>query len=365
MSASVPTRDSGRTRWAGVDAARGLAVLGMIVAHTVPRPGGLSVELVVDGRPSLLFALVAGVSLGLLTGSHSPTPPGYRTADRLAHLIRAAVLFALGALLWLLPHGIAVILDYYGVMFLLMIPLLFLHRAALAVVAAALLVVAPEVRNAFMPTDPARHPVASLTEYLLTGWYPALVWIPILIVGLIASRSGLERRGVRAALMIGGATASVVGYGARFAADAFALPIPAHVVTVKAHAGSVAELLGSGGLAVAILGVLLAVLDDDPLGHDQPGRARRAVRWALDPVRSLGRVALTVYVGHVLVIAVLAPLGGAGRFSAGAGWVILVALVSAGIALGTACDLLHRRGPVEAALSSLARLPRKRFAVRD
>ncbi|KQV24718.1 MULTISPECIES: heparan-alpha-glucosaminide N-acetyltransferase domain-containing protein [unclassified Microcella] len=361
-----------RPRWAGVDAARGLAVLGMIAAHTVPRPGGLGAEeLVVDGRPSLLFALVAGVSLGLMTGQDAPPPAGARSEPRLRLVIRALALVAAGSLLWLLPHGIAVILDYYGVMFLLMVPLLFLPRAALAILGVATLVLAPALRDAVVRAGaPAQEPAATLVDYLLTGWYPALLWVPVLVAGLLAARSGLARPRVRIALVLGGATASLAGYGAgallpRLPASA---GLDLDAVTAEAHSGTVAELLGSGGLAAVILGLLLLALD--PVGRGagvgvRRGRRIVVLRRILEPLRALGRVALTVYVGHVLVIAALSPLGGAGRFEGLVGWGILILLSVAGVAVGLACEALGRRGPLEAALSGLAALPFRPARVQD
>lgn len=361
----------------------------MMAAHTVPRPEGLGgPELLVDGRPSLLFALVAGVSLGLMTGADAPAEPRQRPRHRLRLVIRACALIAAGALLWLLPHGIAVILDYYGVMFLLLVPLLFLRRRLLAAVAAGTLVIAPLLRDAVVATGPPeQEPAATVVDYLLTGWYPALLWVPVLAAGLIAARSGLGRSRVRIALVAGGATAAVAGYGAAAIlpglADALG-PRAAQLgaVTAEAHSGTAAELLGSGGLAAAIVGLLLMMLDPRP--RDLADRASaaagspvaqsptapslaamRLARAALRPLALLGRVALTVYVGHVLVIAALAPLGGAGRFDDAVGWSILVVLVAAGLAIGWACEALGRRGPLEAGLSELSALPLRRARVPD
>lgn len=338
----------------------------MIAAHTVPRPGGLGgEELLVDGRPSLLFALVAGVSLGLMTGADAPPPAARRSEHRLRLIIRACVLIAAGVFLWLLPHGIAVILDYYGVMFLLMVPALFLPRAGLAVLAVTALVVAPALRDAVVRAGaPEQEPLATLTDYLLTGWYPALLWVPVLAIGLLAARSGLGRRRVRLALVLGGITASVAGYGAGAVLPQLPAGLGLDEVTAEAHSGTVAELLGSGGLAATIVGLLLMVLDPvDGVGAPRP--VPTVVRTVLEPLRALGRVALTVYVGHVLVIAALSPLGGAGRFDGVVGWSILIVLVVAGVATGLACEALGRRGPLEAALSGLAALPARRVRVRD
>ena len=69
-------------RIVGIDVARGLAVLGMMTAHVGPDdPYGFS-ELA-DGRPASLFVVLAGLSLGLLsggavTGDRDPARPGAR-----------------------------------------------------------------------------------------------------------------------------------------------------------------------------------------------------------------------------------------------------------------------------------------------
>ena len=80
------------SRIAGVDLARGLAVLGMLAAHllwlgslswTEPSTWGA----IVNGRSSILFATLAGVSLGLSTGG--PTPPSGAKAPVIPGSIRS------------------------------------------------------------------------------------------------------------------------------------------------------------------------------------------------------------------------------------------------------------------------------------
>jgi hypothetical protein len=313
----------------------------MMAAHTWPRspdPG----ELLVDGRPSVLFAVVAGVALGLITGGDAP-PAADRGRLRARLALRAGLLLVAGVLLWMLPSGIAIILDAYGLLFLALLPLLFASRTVLAAVAGALLVTAPLVRDRVVevtgvgPSGPVMAPDAGAlaTDWLLTGYYPVLLWLPLLLAGLWCARAGLQRRRTRL-LMIGlGAAASLAGYGA-----AAALP----GIDASAHSGSTAELLGAGGLAIAIVGGLLLLLDGE--------RTPRAVALAGAPLAALGRVALTVYVGHVVVIALLEPLGPAGLFAAEVGIPLLIALAVAGVALGLVCDRLGRRGPLEAALSA-------------
>lgn len=336
-----------RPRWHGVDAARGLAVLGMMAAHTWPRDAEQS-ELLVDGRPSVLFAVVAGVAIGLVTGGAEPPTTG-RSAARGRLAIRAALLIALGLLLWMLPHGIAIILDSYGVMFLLLVPLLFSARWLLAAVAVGFLVAAPLVRDRVVeltgaqptgPLVPGAEGGTVLIDWLLTGYYPALLWLPLLLAGLLCSRAGLASTRVRL-LMVGlGTAASVGGYGAA----AVLLG-----TDTSAHSGTTAELLGAGGLAIAIIGLALLALDG--------ATPRRAVLIIAMPLTALGRVALTVYVAHVLVVATFAALGPAGQFEAEVGVPLFIGMAIGGTLIGLACQALSRRGPLEWLLSTVAGLP--------
>lgn len=319
----------------------------MMAAHTWPRFDDQG-ELLVDGRPSVLFAVVAGVALGLVTGGATPRLER-RGAARGRLAIRAGILMILGLLLWMLPSGIAIILDGYGVMFLLLIPLLFAPRWLLAALAVGLLVTAPLVRDRVVeltgagPTGPgalADAPLATLVDWLLTGYYPALLWLPLLLVGLFCARSGLASTRVRVLMLSAGAVAAVVGYGA-----AAVLPD----VDATAHSGTTAELLGSGGLAIAIIAVALLALDGPT--------PRRAALLIASPLTALGRVALTVYTAHVLIIAALADLGSAGWFDASVGIPLLIVMAVGGIGFGLAAQVLGRRGPLEWLLATLAGLP--------
>lgn len=318
-----------------------------MAAHTWPRDAEQG-ELIVDGRSSVLFAVVAGVALGLVTGGDAPQTARRGVArGRLA--IRAATLIVMGLLLWMLPSGIAIILDSYGLMFLLLVPLLFAGRAVLAAVAVGFLVAAPLVRDRVVeltglgPTGPlalAEEPGAVLVDWLLTGYYPALLWLPLLLVGLMCARAGLGSTRVRVLMLGLGAAASLAGYGA-------AAVLPG--VDAEAHSGTTAELLGAGGLAIAIIGAALLALD----GREP----RRIALLVAAPLTALGRVALTVYVAQVLIVAMLAPLGPAGRFDATVGIPLLIGLSIGGIGLGLTLQALGRRGPLEWLLSTMAGRP--------
>jgi len=333
-----------RSRLSGVDAARGLAVIGMMAAHVWPRTDDLG-ELLVDGRPSILFAVVAGMALGIVSGGAHPTSVR-RSDDRWRLLIRAALLIALGVLLWMLPSGIAIILDYYGVMFALLIPLLFLPRIALVALAGVLLATALALREWLFATGVIfDEPWATASDYLLVGYYPALLWLPLLLIGLACARSDLSATRTRLVMLGLGSLVSLVGYGS-------AAVVPG--VTAVAHSGSLAEMLGSGGLAVAVVAALLLVLDAP--------RTPRVLTVVAAPIVAIGRMPLTIYTGHVLVIAALAPLGPAGLFAPEVGIPLFIALTVISAIVALTAMRFGRRGPLEALLSYISGLPARRGA---
>lgn len=325
-------------RIVGIDVARGLAVLGMFIAHTYPRGG--EEELLVDGRSSILFATLAGISLGLLTGGEHPERSPRERARR-GVAIRATVLFLLGIALTLLPSNIAIILDYYGIMFALMIPALYLPVAALAALAALIAVLAPLAAAGASVVDGLDGWALVAAEYLLLGSYPALVWLPFLLVGLLCTRSGLTRRGTQYRMMLGGLAAMVLGYG-----SAFAIP----PISAEAHSGSTAEIFGSGGFAIALIGALLW------LGHF------RVSRTALHPLAATGSMPLTIYTLQILLLA------GCVAFADSASWVpdypglpLMFGLIISSLIFGVLWRRFLGAGPLERMLRYLAGFDRAGF----
>lgn len=341
------------TRIVGVDVARGLAIIGMFVAHAVPRSG--QAELLVDGRSSILFATLAGVSLGIVTGEDRPLERGRRGNRVVSILLRAVCLFLLGGLLGVFDSGVAVILDYYAFMFLLLTPMLFLPRWALAVLAAVITVVAPIVAAG---TEAEEGGAASLLGvlqfYLLDGVYPALVWLPFLIVGLIAARSGLRRASTQTWMMVAGAASAVLGYG-----TAWLVP----GVSAEAHSGSTAEVLGSGGVAIALIGALLWLTSPTRAGL---GRVSRAVVW---PIGATGSMALTVYTLQIVTLVIFVELrnnsGGQIEYP---GWPLLIGMTAASLVFACLWRLWRLwlgKGPLERLLTLATTLPRWRERTGD
>lgn len=385
-------RDFGRApRLMGIDVARGLAVFGMIAVHVgiseqeaVGNPADWTA--LVEGRSSILFAVVAGVSVALATGrGDPPTGEALRTA-RLRMAGRALAVLAIGLLLELLGTGIAVILPMYGVLFLIMLPFLGLRRRTLTCIAVALTLLGPL----------AIATVQALTlggsgdgvRFLLTGSYPLTVWLPLMLAGLVVGRSALGESHVAASVlglgvfltslgyMVGSAvngslTAWLVdpmtgsssvdfssalssgsvagGSGVEFgqASASFverlatfdAASVFAGAFGVSPHSGGTFEIIGSGGVALVIIGTCLLLA--------------RWCRWLLVPIAAVGSMPLTAYAFHVLSFAVLlSPLALAPSLQDGRATTSFQFWVACVVVLLVTCTfwaLMRGRGPLERA----------------
>jgi len=311
----------------------------MFAAHAIPRPDDS--ELLVDGRPSILFATLAGVSLGIMTGSERPVERGRRGDRVVGVLVRALIIFVLGVTLGALDSEVAVIVDFYAIMFLLMTPLLFLPRWALAVLAGLIAVAAPALAAVAHEAD---RDVPALIEaaqyYLLNGNYPALVWLPFLLLGLISARSDLRRARTQLWMMAGGAAAAVLGYGA-------AALLPG--VSAEAHSGSTAEIVASGGFAVATIGALLWLTAPERAGFGV------VVRGVTGPIGASGSMPLTIYTLQILLLAVFVELrdstDGAIEYP---GWPLLIGMTITALLFASLWRHFLGKGPLERALAAAA-----------
>lgn len=409
----------------GVDVARGIAVVGMIGAHI-----GVTESFdwarvatwtdLVHGRSSLLFALVAGISIALLTGGRTPPRVEAIPRARLMLLGRGAAVFVLGLGLELLSTGIAVILTVYGVLFVVVIPFLRWRRRSLVLTAGVLALLGPLVLAVvWLLTLGASGPGLDLVVF---GTYPVTVWLSLLLAGMAIGRSDLFSRRTAVTLLVVGAAVSTLGYGVAGltgrsgaspgsgssssssfdeevetvpgstldldgwtcdswsdwatcwpddglgASDASGggtssgsgasgsslddLPVFTYLFAVadlwpeagvadsvldaSPHSGGTAEILGSGGLAAAIVGACLLL--------------SRPLRWAVLPLAALGSMPLTAYTAHVVVIAVV--FGLAGTATDDVPWLVLSLSLVVGSLLWVQ---FVGRGPLERLAGAAAR----------
>jgi uncharacterized membrane protein len=367
---------SGRGRILGVDAARAVALVGMFATHIFPlreaREPTLT-GLVASGRTSALFAVLAGVGVALATGG-TRRPAGAREhlGAGAALVVRGVVVGALGLTLVGLDAPVAVILAYYGLLFVVAAFLLRIPRGVLAagaVLACVLTPVASQLLRAELPEGPGEQigwpelaaPGDALVTLALTGYYPVLTWTTYLLAGMAVGRLDLHRRQVASGLLTGGVALAVAAH----TASALLLG-PGNGVWVLGaaaserrygttptgnwwwlavdtpHSGSPLDLAATTGSALAVLGAMLLL-------------CRARARWAHPLVQvpaALGSAPLTLYSLHVVALAVYAGSGSDDIFL----WLghVLVATV-----IGLGLRLAGLRGPLEAIVSAAGRAVRR------
>jgi hypothetical protein len=203
-----------------------VALIGIVVVNVLPdTPTGdlLIVWTVLAGRAAALFALIAGISIALQSGGRQPPIGRAMTAARGALALRAVLITGIGLLLGSTDTAVTIILPYYGILFLLAVPLLGLGRRTLLVLAVVFAVAGPvamQLVRVWWPEMPvfddeytfglaAAHPGVFLTDMLLTGRYPVLPWVAYICVGMAVGRLDLNSRRVAAILLGAGATLAV------------------------------------------------------------------------------------------------------------------------------------------------------------
>ncbi|WP_157355242.1 heparan-alpha-glucosaminide N-acetyltransferase domain-containing protein [Nocardia terrae] len=345
--AAPPRLSATASRIAAIDAARGLAVLGMITVHVgVLRepvwtdPGSwLSVAW---GRSSILFATLAGVSIALLSGRQHPPAGPELVSARLRILVRALVLFALGGLLTMLGSGISVILQTYALLFACCLPFLTWSPRRLLILAAGWAVIAPPLTvwlGQLLPSgcDPtaATCSGAQVTDLAITGDYPGLVWITFALTGLALGRCDLAARTTRVRLLAAGVPMMIFGYGGAWLLGLFDTPDPTEwtqLRTAEPHSGSTFEIIGSLGFALTVIGVLLFTVD--------------RLRPILFPIVAVGTLPLTVYSAHVIAVRLLGDAA-----TAPTGNVLLAIFLAVTVAASVVWVLTLGRGPLERGMS--------------
>lgn len=369
---------SDRTRLVGVDVARCLALLGMIATHVVDarEPDGTltALQWLAGGRASALFAVLAGVSLALVTGRRTPLRGAARGRLSAAIAVRALTVALIGLVLGQLETGIAIILTYYGVLFLLALPFLALHARSLLLLAIGWAIAAPVISHLVRPELPDRQfasprleqledPGRLVSELLLTGYYPAFGWLAYLLFGLGIGRLDLGRVAVQRLVAAGGlvvAAASTIISGVATRAAGFTeAELLDHaggkfgqtptdrwdwLLLVAPHSTTPFDLLQTGGSAAFVLGACLLVVG-------RLAGAAPAAERVVAIVFGAGTMTLTLYALHVVMrTEQVWPPEEPSTF-------VLHALVV--LWIGSVYAALRRRGPLETAVGFVPDLIRK------
>ncbi|WP_148614053.1 heparan-alpha-glucosaminide N-acetyltransferase domain-containing protein [Nocardioides rubriscoriae] len=372
---SASSSASTRGRLVGLDVARCLALLGMMATHVLDTrtPDGdlTTLHALAGGRASALFAVLAGVAMALVSGRRTPVRGGERLRTTLALLARALAVGVLGLLLGGLGTGIAVILTYYAVLFVLGLPFLGLTWRPLLALAVGWAVVVPVVSRLLVPRLPERqfespqpdqleHPGRLLSELLLTGYYPALPWLTYLLLGLAIGRLDLGSRRVAARLAVGGlavAVGATVGSRAltrtRFTPaelDDIAgglygqTPVEGPgagwrwLTVVAPHSTTPFDLLQTAGSAALVIGLCLLLVG---WAGDLSALGERSVQVAF----GAGAMTLTLYTLHLVM---RTDLVWPDEVASSYVWHVVVVLW-----VGSVYAALRRRGPLEQVVGCL------------
>lgn len=398
-------RDFGRPpRILGLDVARGLAILGMAGAHV-----GVTEAFewgdpttwtdLVHGRSSILFALLAGVSIALMTGRDVLPERERLPSIRLNLVGRGAVIFVIGLALELLNTPIAVILTLYGLLYVAVIPVLRWRPRQLLLGAAVLALVGPALLALLSAV--ALQPFGAGIGFVLYGTYPITVWLALVLGGMALGRLRVQEVRTAVVALVVGVVLAAIGYGlsalgagaglggetgsivsstsassgsesieilpdeslsssfipddvmppsgwesypeALAATDPLGSMVRA-VFAVDPHSGGTAEILGSGGFALAVVALCLLL--------------SRPLRWPLLPLGALGSMPLTAYSLHVVSVVLVAGPGG--FIADNAFW----ALTAVGLLLVTTLwAMFVGRGPLERLVgkgaAAMAAVPRR------
>ncbi|WP_395246117.1 heparan-alpha-glucosaminide N-acetyltransferase domain-containing protein [Agromyces sp. MMS24-K17] len=343
----------------GVDLARGLALIGMFLAHVAPAAGepvGALLLSFADERPRLLFALTAGLALGFISGGTRPIPaaPGFaggpdRARLRLQVAIRAGILIALGLLItaYLRPL-VFVILDVYGIAFLLLLPLLFLPRRVLLWIGVPLLAVAPGIAVVVASTQWVADVRAAgwklPVDWAFSGAYPVIEWVPVMLIGLALARYGADRpRVVATTAIVGGAAAALLLGPAKLLID-----LGARQLTDQAAHDSGIRLsaLGESLHALANVGVgCLVVATAVALTALAAPAVRRIASAVASPVTAMGAMPFTIYTVHLVVLA--ASIRVEDGLLTDDSWALAIGLVLGSMAFAWTWRRYLGRGPLE------------------
>ncbi|UVK35789.1 DUF418 domain-containing protein (plasmid) [Mesorhizobium sp. AR10] len=283
-------------RLVSIDLARGLAVFGMCVVHVggpIPDVGlvGNLMELT-QGRASALFAVLAGYSIILITGRETPKS-GVAGRQAVASVaIRALVLLALGSILTCLGTGIPVILEYYGICFLLVLPLHRLSAQQLGLLAAGTALVLPQMRSLLLLFEESLDPVF---ELMVNGDYPAISWVPFVIAGMAIARLSLDTQAMHWRLGLAGVALAVLGYGGSWLALRLLPGVPAafqESLFTEPYSKTTFSILGRTGCAMIVIAACWLAMNALP--H---------LRKLVGPIIAVGSMPLTAYVLHLVAIA--------------------------------------------------------------
>lgn len=338
------------TRLLGLDVARALAIVGMVVVnldlsfHASTRDPSVLADAaaLLRGRAAATFVVLAGMGLSLLSAwARERGGPQERWETQALIVRRGGFLLAVG--LGLMAVGWwADILHYYAFYLWIAAALVYrsardLRRVALGSVALFLLLLPAYERGWDFDTltyVDLWTPLGFTHNLLFNGLHPVFPWVAFVVWGMWLGRQDLRSAAVQGWLMGGGlgvASATLALSGAVSAAA----PVLQPLLIAEPIPPGIPYLLSAGGIATALIGGCLWATQ----------RAPNAPVWsALVP---FGQHALTWYVGHVVLLIVpLSVLEAEQWARMPLVWAASLVFCSAAMAFSSWWAPRYRRGPL-------------------
>jgi uncharacterized membrane protein YeiB len=305
----VRRNSQGTGRLVALDAARGLAVIGMYLQHFALNEtnGGI-----VSGNTTLLFVLCGGISYSIMAQRMMDHGAG-TTAFRARMLARAVFVDIIGYLLILFNTPYGVILPAYAALFVLALVLVRRSTRVLFTTASALLLVSPPL----MILGGSLLSGAPLLGDIAGGPMSGLALAPAFVAGMAIGRLNLTKIRTGLSLAGGGAIMLAIGkalgasvlpglnrsfeewvasvQGAAAQPDQYAIwplntesPMWHMLLWTAPHSASTFQTLTGLGFSFLVLGLICLI--------------PKKTSVVLMPFAAVGRVALTMYAAQFVVI---------------------------------------------------------------
>lgn len=356
-------RRTDRVRIDGLDVARAIAVLGMFMQHffsfgtnRLRLTDPSSWPLLVNNNSTVLFAVLAGVSKSLIDGGRCPLPGSWALRSRMNIASRALLLFAISGLLVTLVPTPGSVLGYIAAGFIISLPFLRLAPRTLLILGGFGLVLLPfpmHVLREVVYANTDQVSVDNSIDLLLTGLCPALIFLPLYLIGIALGRLDLRSIRVQSMLIGFGLAVAVGSYvaaalltglfgtvgGTAFSSNGhFVMPDwRLEFFIASPHINSVLQMTLGAGISLFVIGACLAVTTN------------RLAAAVLYPVRAVGMCAFTAYVLQFVAVAVFME-----QDDYQVPEHFLIALVVAVLAVSSVSVALRGRGPLESVMTRWA-----------
>jgi non-ribosomal peptide synthetase-like protein len=351
-TAAVVPLASQAGRYAFLDIARGIAVLGMIFMHFVPAEKsedvvtGLSTTLsaFLEGKAAALFCVLAGIAWEIQARRAALSPRGRWYVPR-----RALALLVAGVAFHLLAWPTEILVPF-SLMMVISLTLRRMGQRAVLTAAAVLLMLSPAVPALFGHyvesdwTEDGSHLADStigwvtLRALLIDGNYPIVPWLVFPLIGMLMTSRWEESRSVKR------------WFGTAVAVYAVSQVLVLVVDSNTDAMGSLASYLGSTWVPTSVPFVMvtgscaIAVISGLAWWSRSRSPARVATLLAL-----FGRASLTHYLSHILLLYVpLRAMTGHEEWSATVGVWAFVGYLAVAAPLTVLWFRRFKRGPAEA-----------------